>query len=348
MQPSDNSRPQQAAESERLIAAWEHVINTLGRPPSVSCTTQESEVDLAKIPVLVLSGFLGAGKTTLLCRILEEGPGNVLAIVNDVASVNIDAELVKSRSANTMQLTNGCACCVLGDDLDEILSDIHRRPVVPDAIILEASGISDPISLAQTISRNDAMILDAIITVVDPTSQPHLFSDRLVAPILRRQLDAAHIIAISKTTTETDLTILLADFRHLAPGRPVIALNECLNISEILLGSRLKGARPEPSKQPHIYDDFKSTVIEWSAPINTDSLFQLLEHIPESVYRIKGWLTAWENKGYVRYLLQAAGPRWRIEADRGECASKVVIIGDNGSEPYNQFCDQMRLLVEES
>ena len=57
-----------------------------------------------------------------------------------------------------------------------------------------------------------------------------------------------------------------------------------------------------------------------------------MEDIPEPVYRIKGWLTVWENKDFVRYLLQAAGPRWRVETDTVECPNKVVIIGDNSND----------------
>ena len=347
MQRFDNSRPPTPEGSDILISAWGRVLYTLGAPTVEDAPMPKSDwtVDQARIPVTLLSGFLGAGKTTLLCKILDEGQDNVLAIVNDMASVNIDAELVKAKSADTIQLGNGCACCVLGDNLDAVLSDARKRAVVPDAIILEASGISDPVSLAQTVSRNDATVLDAIITLVDATNLQYLFSDPLAAPILKRQLDAAHIIAINKTTAEDNLAELRTRIGNLAPGRPVIPLNDCVNLSTTLLGSSTRGARPEPGRQAHNYSEFASTVIDWHEPINGDSLFNLMREIPESVYRIKGWLTARENEDCVRYLLQAAGPKWRVATETADRPNRLVVIGNNRSEEYNYFCDQLRSLA---
>ena len=346
MQRFDNSRPPTPEESDILVSAWDRVLYTLGAPSVEDAPMPKSgrTVDQARIPVTVLSGFLGAGKTTLLCKILDEGQDNVLAIVNDMASVNLDAELVKAKSADTIQLENGCACCVLSDNLDAILSEARKRTVVPETIILEASGISDPASLAQTVSRNDATVLDAIITLVDARNFQYLLSDPLAAPILKRQLDAAHIIAISKTTAEDNLTELRTQIGNLAPGRPVIPLNDCINLSSTLLGSSTRGARPEPGKQAHNYSEFTSTVIDWYKPVNGDSLFNLMRDIPESVYRIKGWLTARENGDCVRYQLQAAGPRWHVVTYTTDQPSRLVVIGNNRSEGYNYFCDQLRSL----
>ncbi|MEZ5597248.1 MAG: GTP-binding protein [Pseudomonadales bacterium] len=89
-------------------------------------------------------GLLGAGKATLLCRLLDASSEAVLAIVNDLATLNVDAMRVRETDRETLQLENGCACCVLGSDLDAMLSEISRRATPPQRIVVEASGVSDP------------------------------------------------------------------------------------------------------------------------------------------------------------------------------------------------------------
>ena len=105
-------------------------------------STQVAEV--RPIPVILLCGFLGAGKTTLVCKLLEQVNDEILVIVNDIASINIDGAMVRRQDAETIELENGCACCVLGADLSDRLSEIRSRPSLPAAIVIETSGLSDP------------------------------------------------------------------------------------------------------------------------------------------------------------------------------------------------------------
>lgn len=334
------------SDEDRLLIAWDRLLSTIGGPPTDDRpgVDETNAIHQSKIPVTILTGFLGSGKTTLLCKILEEEPGSILAIVNDMASVNIDAELIKSKSAETIQLENGCACCVLGDNLDEILTEAGKRP--PDHIILEASGISDPVSLAQTVSNNGATVLDGIVALVDAESFELVQSNPSIFPLLKRQLDGAHIVAISKTTAADDILKLQSAIGYLAPGRPVIALNDCSNLSETLLGSSTKGARPEPAAQTHDFSRFVSAVIECSGHVHGDALFDQLNDIPECVYRIKGWLTVVEEKGAQRYLLQAAGPRWRVENAQSAGIDQLVVIGSSNDNKYELFCEKLRSIFK--
>src|SRR3954471_13706975 len=120
------------------------------------------------LPFTVIGGFLGAGKTTLLNRLLVEPHGLRLAVlVNDFGRINIDAALVASRSADTIALTNGCACCSVSGDLTRALVDLAQREDPPHAIVIEASGVADPRSLAQVALANPALRLDALVTIVD-------------------------------------------------------------------------------------------------------------------------------------------------------------------------------------
>ncbi len=158
----------------------------------------------ARIPFTVIGGFLGAGKTTLLQRWLQHAAGRRIAVlVNDFGAINIDAALVAQTGAETIALSNGCVCCSIGDDLSLALLRVLDSQPPFDAVVVEASGVSDPWRIAQYALADPRLSLQAVIVLVDAAAVARQAADRLLADTLVRQLVHADLVVLNKADLAT-------------------------------------------------------------------------------------------------------------------------------------------------
>ncbi|MBX4335191.1 CobW family GTP-binding protein [Bartonella raoultii] len=130
-----------------------------------------------KLPVTVLTGYLGSGKTTLLNRILSENHGKrYVVIVNEFGEIGIDNDLIIESDEEIYEMNNGCVCCTVRGDLIRVLESLMQRAHRFDAIIIETTGLADPVPVAQTFFMDDAIhektALDSVIAVVDAKHFP--------------------------------------------------------------------------------------------------------------------------------------------------------------------------------
>ena len=159
---------------------------------------------LPPLPLSVIGGFLGAGKTTLVNRWLRDAGASRLAVlVNDFGAVNIDAELIASVAGDVIALTNGCVCCQIGDDFAAALMRVLEMRERFDAVVVEASGVSDPARIAGYGRAVPELALDGVIVLVDASAFDAQATDPLLADTLQRQVASADLIVLNKADIAT-------------------------------------------------------------------------------------------------------------------------------------------------
>ena len=184
---------------------------------------------MSLIPATILTGFLGSGKTTLLKRVLTEAHGQKIAVIeNEFGAENIDNDiLVGDTEEQIIQMSNGCICCTIREDLRATLSELagkkRRGELDFERVVIETTGVADPGPVAQTFFMDDELaesyLLDSIITLVDAKHAAQQLNDRIEA---QRQVGFADQIFISKSDLvgEGELHALQHRLKHMNPRAP--------------------------------------------------------------------------------------------------------------------------------
>lgn len=189
---------------------------------------------MSLIPATILTGFLGSGKTTLLKRVLSEAHGQKIAVIeNEFGEENIDNDiLVNDTQEQIVQMSNGCICCTIREDLREalqLLAAKKRKGLLDfDRVVIETTGLADPGPVAQTFFMDDEIaesyLLDSILTLVDAKHADKQLDERQEA---RRQVGFADQIFISKTdlVAQDEVDALVHRLKHMNPRAPQRAVH---------------------------------------------------------------------------------------------------------------------------
>ena len=184
---------------------------------------------MSLIPATILTGFLGSGKTTLLKRVLTEAHGQKIAVIeNEFGEENIDSDiLVTDTEEQIIQMSNGCICCTIREDLRTTLSDLAQKKrkgeLDFERVVIETTGLADPGPVAQTFFMDDEIaetfLLDSVLTLVDAKHAAQQLNDRQEA---RRQVGFADRIFISKTDLVDAAAVdaLVHRLKHMNPRAP--------------------------------------------------------------------------------------------------------------------------------
>jgi G3E family GTPase len=222
------------------------------------------------IPATILTGFLGSGKTTLLKRVLTEAHGQKIAVIeNEFGEENIDSDiLVSDTSEQIVQLSNGCVCCTIREDLRSTLADLAEKKrkgeLDFDRVVIETTGLADPGPVAQTFFMDDEIaesyLLDSILTLVDAKHADGQLDTRQEA---RRQVGFADQIFISKTDiADAGVVDALAHrLKHMNPRAPQkrvhfgeVPLKEVFDLRGFNLNAKLDIDPEFLQADPHDHD----------------------------------------------------------------------------------------------
>lgn len=304
------------------------------------------------IPVTILTGFLGSGKTSLLNHILKNKQWHQIAVIeNEYGEESIDSQLIEQDIEQLIEIKDGCMCCMVRGDLIKWVEQILNSASHIDYIIIEASGMSEPLPVAQTFMMEDfggRTYLDSIIGVVDAQNFHHNIVQSLQTTF--EQIESAHFIILNKVediSKEKLLETRLA-IRKINPYSAIIESNHCdVDINYILdtdlfqeksFTTESKSASPlhhshrgysHSHGQKQIDKYFFQTIQLCS---HIDSMRHFLSEISEDVFRMK-WFIHLKDYPNQRYILQKVGANFSLSIDKHwdtvDTQSKIVFIGKN-------------------
>ncbi|MEE8717611.1 MAG: GTP-binding protein [Coriobacteriales bacterium] len=328
------------------------------------------------VKIVLLTGYLGAGKTTLVNHILSNDRGiRAAVIVNDIGEVNVDASLIRSGGLSQVTdtlipLTNGCICCTLSDDLARQLGGLAESGDY-DYIIIEASGVCEPIPIAYTISSfcddgspersNAPLALDNIVAVVDCARMfdefkggKALLSDDVdeedVEALLIQQIEFCTTLVLNKTdlVTPEQVAELRAIVRGLQKEAVIVeASNGDIPLDQVLDTGRFDFERaynsaawidamahPEEHEDPEVLEYGISTfVYKRRKPFDIEALSAYVETWPDEVIRTKGTLWTVQDPDMC-YVFEQAGQQ--------------VSLSENGLFVASAPDEERRQMLEEN
>lgn len=316
------------------------------------------------VKIALITGYLGAGKTTLLNHVLANDGGlRAAVIVNDIGAVNIDADLIRESGAtqveNVIPLTNGCICCTLSDDLAEQLGSIADSGDF-DYIVIEASGICEPMPIAYTISEfcgrraeggQAPLALDNIVAVVDCARMVDEFDggrsllaqdldEDDVESLLVEQLEFCTTVVLNKAdlVTPEEMKHVRAIVRGLQKDATIVEavqgevpLDQLLDTGRFDFDDVHQSAawldlmvNPEEHGDPELLEYGISTfVYQRRRPFDLDAFGEFAAHWPDAVIRTKG-MTWIAQQPDTCFLLEQAGQQ-RAFTDNGSFVAALPV-----------------------
>jgi G3E family GTPase len=298
------------------------------------------------IPVIALTGYLGAGKTTLLNHVLRAPGARIGVVINDFGELNVDAGLVTGQVDEPASIAGGCICCLPDDGgLDEALAKLADPKLGLDAIIVEASGLADPVAISRIIrfSGVDRVRAGGIVDVIDAATHFDTVDDDGAPPA---RYGVASLVVVNKLDQvphdsrddvlrriegrvhqrNPDVHLVGAIAGRVDPAllydvSDPAAADGQLSFRELLVEDRISA-----ENHPHVHAD--SVTVTSDGCVDPDALINLLEQPPAGVYRMKGTVAVRYRDRARAYVVNVVGTSVHIaNAPASSQANSLVAIG---------------------
>ncbi|MFT3942275.1 MAG: GTP-binding protein [Ancrocorticia sp.] len=285
----------------------------------------------SNIPVIALTGYLGAGKTTLLNHLLRAPGARLGVVINDFGAINVDSALVEGQIDEAASIAGGCLCCMPdAGGLDEALRVLSRPKLRLDAIIVEASGVAEPISLARLLGEamNGRTRFGGVVDVVDAAEYFATVDTRREPPA---RFAACTLVVVNKVDllpTEQRAETVRCIKERVHQRNPSAQVVEAMRGSvdpelvfdvaqledpedQLPLGALIRSLS---APDEHVHAD--SVTVLAAEPVDARALVDLLENPPKGVYRLKGFVRVWQGggrSGAQRYAINIVGHHVHVE-----------------------------------
>jgi cobalamin biosynthesis protein CobW len=330
--------------------------------------------DLSKTPVTVITGFLGSGKTTLVRHLLQNPQGKRLAVlVNEFGAVGVDGDILRGCAdencpeENIVELANGCICCTVAEDFIPTIEALLSRPVRPDHILIETSGLALPKPLLMAFdwpAIRSRITVDGVVTLADAeavaagrfapdvaavdaqrAADDSLDHETPLSEVFEDQLACADLVLLTKADLAGEAGVAAAKIVIEAEARrkiPVLTVTDGIIDPRILLGLNA-AAEDDIAGRPshhdghfdHEHDDFNSISVTLPEIASPDPILAAIAELARDhdILRVKGYIAVAGKP--MRLLVQAVGGRIRHQYDRPwgaqTRASSLVVIGETGN-----------------
>ena len=253
-----------------------------------------------RCPLVLVTGFLGAGKTTLVNRLLarraERGAqGKLGVIVNELGEVGIDGALLGEGGARQVELPGGCVCCVLGDDLDRTLLELVATNPELEAIVLETTGVAEPLPIAWAVRREPVasqIRLAMVVALVDAT---HFVTARGVTAAVDAQVAYSDALLVTKAELagEDEVARTIAAASQIAPRAQVLigtTEDHAVWLEQVLADPDVEHtpSGPDHDHAAHDHHGIATLALDVPGMIDLEELEDQLAELPADYVRIKG------------------------------------------------------------
>ena len=291
------------------------------------------------IPLTLISGYLGTGKTTLINNLLRTTKKKIALLVNDFGDVNIDESLIETRTDSVLSIAGGCVCCSYGNELIETLESMNSNEILPDHIVLEASGIALPSKIIQTISLMEFLSFHGTVLLTDASRLRSQLNDLYISDTISLQIEQHDLLVLNKTDLlEEDELLNCIDTlsKRFEIRKFLKTVNAYIEEEDMLLDFGPSHKINLEKKQEH---GFISSTIKPTGTMNAEALSTLLRDPVYNIERAKGFF---KNKKGEVCTIQYDGLTLKIEkTEKNEKESVFVVIGKKNFYNEKEFVEKL-------